>query len=94
MILSLVQRLHLARFSQQSMSVRNMTVQPGPLSVPPSKRSKKTPSFRIIDFGRGKNYNDGARSVDQDVDEIYKEFEAEEREAAVEMGLDWICSVY
>lgn len=27
-------------------------VQPGPLTHPPSLRSDKTPSFRIIDFGR------------------------------------------
>ncbi|CAL1710134.1 unnamed protein product [Somion occarium] len=50
---SLMLRLHLANFVQGSSYVRNIVVQPGPLTAPPEKRSKKTPSFRIIDFGRG-----------------------------------------
>lgn len=39
---------------QGSFYVRNIMVQPGPLSVPPEQRSYDTPSFRIIDFGRGR----------------------------------------
>ena len=35
------------------MYVRNILVQPGPLAALPSVRSYATPSFRIIDFGRG-----------------------------------------
>ncbi|KAG7442741.1 uncharacterized protein BT62DRAFT_1079115 [Guyanagaster necrorhizus] len=50
---SLVLRLHHAGFVQNSLYPRNILRQPGPLSVRPSERSLKTPSFRIIDFGRG-----------------------------------------
>ncbi|KZT64225.1 hypothetical protein DAEQUDRAFT_732892 [Daedalea quercina L-15889] len=49
---SLMCRLQLARFSQGSMYVRNILWQPGPLWKPPRERSRATPSFRIIDFGR------------------------------------------
>ncbi|KAI0672151.1 hypothetical protein C8Q78DRAFT_729494 [Trametes maxima] len=49
----LFSRLGDAGFVQASPYTRNMLVQPGPLSVPPAKRSLKEPSFRIIDFGRG-----------------------------------------
>ncbi|KAI1792675.1 hypothetical protein LXA43DRAFT_1004508 [Ganoderma leucocontextum] len=51
--LQLVERLHAAGFTQNSMHVRNILVQPGPLAAPPAARSYATPSFRIIDFGRG-----------------------------------------
>ena len=51
--LQLVTRLHAAGFAQNSMFVRNVLVQPGPLSAPRTVRSYKTPSFRLIDFGRG-----------------------------------------
>ena len=34
------------------MYVRNMLVQPGPLSRPREERTMDEPSFRIIDFGR------------------------------------------
>ncbi|KAI1792673.1 hypothetical protein LXA43DRAFT_1093322 [Ganoderma leucocontextum] len=51
--LRLVERLHHAGFAQGSMYARNILVQPGPLSVPAEERSDDTPSFRIIDFGRG-----------------------------------------
>jgi hypothetical protein len=50
-------RLHYAGFIQGSFYVRNILVQPGPLTAPPEERSKKTPSFRLIDFGRGEEYN-------------------------------------
>ncbi|KAG7442756.1 uncharacterized protein BT62DRAFT_1010089 [Guyanagaster necrorhizus] len=50
---SLVLRLHHAGFVQNSLYPRNILRQPGPLTVRPSERSLKTPSFRIIDFGRG-----------------------------------------
>ncbi|KAJ7113014.1 hypothetical protein C8R44DRAFT_882050 [Mycena epipterygia] len=46
-------RLHYADFTQGSFYERNILVQPGPLTVAPSARSDRTPSFRIIDFGRG-----------------------------------------
>ena len=44
--------LHNAGFRQGSVYPRNILIQPGPLTVPPSKRSLASPSFRIIDFGR------------------------------------------
>jgi len=49
----ILQRLHLAGFAQGSFYERNILVQPGPLSLPPSQRSGNSPSYRIIDFGRG-----------------------------------------
>ncbi|KAF8175493.1 hypothetical protein K438DRAFT_1847796 [Mycena galopus ATCC 62051] len=53
---SLALRLHFAEFTQNSFYVRNILRQPGPLTVAPSARSNKTPSFRIIDFGRGEHW--------------------------------------
>lgn len=50
-------RLHYDGFTQGSFYVRNIMVQPGPLTAPPELRSMETPSFRIIDFGRGKEWN-------------------------------------
>ena len=44
--------LHEAGFLQGSVYPRNILVQPGPLTLPPSERSRESPSFRIIDFGR------------------------------------------
>jgi hypothetical protein len=32
--------------------------QPGPLNVGPEERSLETPSFRVIDFGRGQHFRD------------------------------------
>lgn len=46
-------RLHDNGFSQNSIAERNLLVQPGPLTVAPHLRSLKTPSYRLIDFGRG-----------------------------------------
>ena len=51
-------RLHYEGFTQGSFYVRNIMVQPGPLTAPPEQRSKKTPSFRVIDFGRGERWDD------------------------------------
>ncbi|KAG6851843.1 hypothetical protein C0991_005553, partial [Blastosporella zonata] len=50
--LSLIHRFHFAGWAHGSVYHRNILTQPGPLSMPPSKRSKDTPSFRLIDFGR------------------------------------------
>lgn len=49
---SLFSRLHDVGFVQNSEYPRNMLIQPGPLSLPPVQRSRSTPSFRLIDFGR------------------------------------------
>ena len=43
---------HEAGFLQGSVYPRNILIQPGPLTIPCSKRSLASPSFRIIDFGR------------------------------------------
>jgi hypothetical protein len=50
---SLFCRLHDADIFQQSASLRNMVMQPGPLTLPPHQRSMEHPSFRVIDFGSG-----------------------------------------
>ncbi|KAI9060029.1 hypothetical protein FKP32DRAFT_1083589 [Trametes sanguinea] len=60
-ILDLYERLHEAGFVQCSPYMRNMLVQPGPLSAPREQRSMDTPSFRIIDFGRGEALSLGCR---------------------------------
>ncbi|KAI0329808.1 hypothetical protein GY45DRAFT_1324614 [Cubamyces sp. BRFM 1775] len=51
---SLMMRLHELRITQGSFYERNVLVQPGPLSAPPSMRTLDKPSFRIIDFGRAR----------------------------------------
>ena len=55
--------LHHAGFLQGSVFSRNILIQPGPLTVPPSERSLASPSFRIIDFGRGKYKLDYIRNA-------------------------------
>lgn len=63
-------RLHYAGFTQGSFYVRNILVQPGPLTAPPEERSSKTPSFRVIDFGRAEEWDDwiGDRSDEKRVE--------------------------
>ncbi|KAI0767598.1 hypothetical protein C8Q74DRAFT_966700 [Fomes fomentarius] len=51
---TLIMRLHHLRYLQGSPYVRNILIQPGPLTLPPDERTYKQPSFRIIDYGRGK----------------------------------------
>ncbi|KAI0819896.1 hypothetical protein BC628DRAFT_1423422 [Trametes gibbosa] len=53
---SLIQRLHFLEIIQGSFYVRNIMIQPGPLTAPPAARSFDSPSFRIIDFGRGEDW--------------------------------------
>jgi hypothetical protein len=48
-------RLARESFMQRSFYNRNILVQPGPLTHPPADRSLTTPSFRLVDFGRGKS---------------------------------------
>ena len=50
----LLLRLHHNDIIQGSFYVRNVMAQPGPLARAPAERSMATPSFRIIDFGRGR----------------------------------------
>ena len=54
---SLILRLHHADILQGSFYVRNIMIQPGPLTAPPAERSFETPSFRIIDYGRGTSWD-------------------------------------
>lgn len=51
-------RLHLQNVVQNSFHVRNIMMQPGPLTAPQHARSDKTTSFRIIDFGRAEARDD------------------------------------
>ncbi|KAI0649777.1 hypothetical protein C8Q79DRAFT_997833 [Trametes meyenii] len=51
---SLVLRLHELNITQGSFYVRNIMIQPGPLSWPPAERTYARPSFRIIDFERAR----------------------------------------
>jgi hypothetical protein len=51
---SLFCRLHQVKIAQRSAALRNMVMQPGPLTVPPHKRSMAHASFRVIDFGSGR----------------------------------------
>ena len=55
-ICSLFLHLHNSDFLHNSPYVRNILIQPGPLTRPPNERSIVTPSFRIIDFGRTERY--------------------------------------
>ncbi len=62
------ERLHDARFVQKSLFQRNILVQPGPLTHPRAERSLENPSYRLIDFGRGKCYiEDESVSADDDL---------------------------
>jgi len=58
-ITDMYERLHDARFVQKSAYPRNILVQPGPLTHPRAERSLENPSFRLIDFGRGKCLKNG-----------------------------------
>ena len=61
---------------------RNVLVQPGPLTVPPSNRSLDEPSYRIIDFGRGINL--GVNKVSLNLNNLEREAESEQRYARSE----------
>ena len=54
---------HHAGFLQGSVYPRNILIQPGPLTIPPSKRSLASPSFRIIDFGRANHEHEFIRNT-------------------------------
>jgi hypothetical protein len=68
-------RLHNARFTQGSVHWGNILMQPGPLTNPRAKRSFKTPSFRLIDFGRGEFFDgdgDESQATDKFEDEKWR----------------------
>ncbi|KAM5546094.1 hypothetical protein V8D89_000220 [Ganoderma adspersum] len=83
---SLLLRLHHMDIVQGSFYVRNIMCQPGPLTLPPEQRSYDTPSFRIIDFGRGKSWDweldpgskenddEGKENGNEDRDKLRREF--------------------
>ena len=52
---SLYLRFHSEGYLHQSTYIRNIVMQPGPLTRHPQERSNSTPSFRLIDFGRSTN---------------------------------------
>ncbi|KAF8065394.1 hypothetical protein FPV67DRAFT_1419684 [Lyophyllum atratum] len=56
--LSFIYRFHHLGWAHGSVYARNLLIQPGPLDVPPSERSKDNPSFRLIDFGRSYHVDD------------------------------------
>ncbi|KZT05014.1 uncharacterized protein LAESUDRAFT_727593 [Laetiporus sulphureus 93-53] len=91
---SLILRLHIESFVQGSMYVRNVLWQPGPLTKPPSERSRKTPSFRIIDFGRAEHLSDHIREgqtkeVMREKVKLVEEYvEAEEKRAQKELLME------
>ena len=65
-VYSLFLHLHNSDFIHNSAYPRNILIQPGPLTRPPVQRSIKSPSFRLIDFGRTErleNYTAKALSV-------------------------------
>ncbi|EPQ53121.1 hypothetical protein GLOTRDRAFT_79187 [Gloeophyllum trabeum ATCC 11539] len=80
---SLLLRLHLADFVQNSFYVRNILVQPGPLTAPPEKRTMSKPSFRIIDFGRAQYFPPEVASDKKKWDE-FKEARVRETRKAME----------
>ncbi|TFY71843.1 hypothetical protein EVG20_g1149 [Dentipellis fragilis] len=48
---------------QNSFFTRNIVMQPGPLTLPPEKRSIDRPSFRVIDFGRAELWADSYKAA-------------------------------
>ena len=48
---------------QGSFYVRNIMIQPVPLTLPPKRRSLDSPSFRLIDFGWAERLEVAAREA-------------------------------
>ncbi len=75
--------------------MRNVLVQPGPLTEPPERRSRDTPSFRIIDFGRGDMYEEHAGMTHEERERARDGFAArirdEQKGAREEMLLEYPC---
>ena len=51
-------RFHSQGYLHHSTYIRNIVMQPGPLTRHPQERSLSTPSFRLIDFGRSINVDE------------------------------------
>ena len=94
---SLLHRLHKLNIIQGSPYARNILVQPGPLTHPPERRSLDTPSFRVIDFGRGEAYNfkEEAGMTHEERESARDEFASrirdEQKAAREEMLLEYPC---
>ncbi|PIL28844.1 hypothetical protein GSI_08890 [Ganoderma sinense ZZ0214-1] len=92
---SLLHRLHKLNILQGSPYVRNVLVQPGPLTDPPERRSLATPSFRVVDFGRGEVYAEHADMTRSERERARDAFAArirdEQRAAREEMLLEYPC---
>ena len=75
--------------------MRNVLVQPGPLTDPPERRSLDTPSFRIVDFGRGEVYKEHADMTRDERERARDAFAArirdEQKDAREEMLLEYPC---
>ena len=65
LITGIFDRLHNARFTQGSVFWRNILIQPGPLTKPHAERSQNSPSFRLIDFGRGECFDSDGEAADK-----------------------------
>jgi len=79
--------LHHAGFIQGSVYPRNILIQPGPLTLPPSKRSLASPSFRIIDFGRAEYKLDRIRrAIGVPAWEQYKQWVEDHADLVVPVG--------
>ncbi|OBZ65262.1 hypothetical protein A0H81_14776 [Grifola frondosa] len=83
---SMLLRLHEARITHGSFYARNILVQPGPLLLPPNMRSFKSPSFRIIDFGRSRFWvvKDGQKKEQWGVDSFLFHSDKELSETAAQ----------
>jgi hypothetical protein len=88
-VYSLPLRLHQQDVLQGSFAARNFLVQPGPLNLPPSERSLDTPSFRMVDFGRGQHFSDyGAKrsrnwpKVSMETADKFRRMKYDEQQAA------------
>ncbi|KAJ7243195.1 hypothetical protein B0H12DRAFT_1188760 [Mycena haematopus] len=81
-------------FIQNSFYARNILVQPGPLTHPPDQRSSKTPSFRVIDFGRSKYWDEFSDQVGAtDIQDKWETLFSSEREMAKETIFGRRCRV-
>ncbi|KAM5546088.1 hypothetical protein V8D89_000214 [Ganoderma adspersum] len=92
---SLLHRLHKLNILQGSPYVRNVLVQPGPLTDPLERRSLDTPSFRVVDFGRGEVYTERADMTREERERARDGFAVrirdEQKGAREEMLLEYPC---
>ncbi|KAI1792702.1 hypothetical protein LXA43DRAFT_310913 [Ganoderma leucocontextum] len=92
---SLLHRLHKLNIVQGSFYVRNVLIQPGPLTDAPERRSIDTPSFRVIDFGRGEVYEEHADMTHEERERARDTFAArirdEQKGAREQMLLEYPC---